>query len=176
MLYEECWNFFGHLPCCGNPRLSAPWIEVLQDESDCLILVWGACSRGLCIDIILLHFFRLVLPFKCPTCPCSSSIWNGSSPSATQDIRATSRCPVLVPESSRLSIQEEMERNFEPGNMSEDLSSRKNRTRMEWDLGTLCLRANDPSLSLSHYISTLVLFLPSCDLNSCVNPEPQLKV
>ena len=34
----------------------------------------------------------------------------------------------------------------------------------------------DPSLSLSHYISTLVLLLPNRDLNSCANPEPQLKV
>ena len=39
------------------------------------------------------------------------------------------------------------------------------------------LRVNDPSLSLSHYISTIMLFLPNRrDLNSCVNPEPQLKV
>ena len=34
-------------------------------------------------------------------------------------------------------------------------------------------RVRDPSLSLSHYISTL---LPDCDLNSWVNPDPQLKV
>ena len=34
------------------------------------------------------------------------------------------------------------------------------------------LRAKDPSLSLSHYIPTLVLFLPYCDLISCANPEP----
>ena len=38
------------------------------------------------------------------------------------------------------------------------------------------LRAKDPSLSLSHYFSTFVLLLPNPDLNSCVNPEPQLKV
>ena len=38
------------------------------------------------------------------------------------------------------------------------------------------LRAKDPSLSLIHYISTLALLLPDHDLNSCVNPEPQLKL
>ena len=44
-------------------------------------------------------------------------------------------------------------------------------THYSWNL-----RARDPSLRLSHYISTLMLFLPNHDLNSCVNPEPQLKV
>ena len=39
------------------------------------------------------------------------------------------------------------------------------------------LRENAPSSSLSHYISTLVWLLPNhCDLNSYVDPEPQLKV
>ena len=38
------------------------------------------------------------------------------------------------------------------------------------------LRVRDPSLNLSHYISTLVILLPDRDLNSCANPEPQLKV
>ena len=38
------------------------------------------------------------------------------------------------------------------------------------------LRVKDPSLSLSHYISTLALLLSDHDLNFYVCPEPQLKL
>ena len=38
------------------------------------------------------------------------------------------------------------------------------------------LHVRNPSLSLSHYISTLVLLLLNRDSNSFANPEPQLKV
>ena len=40
------------------------------------------------------------------------------------------------------------------------------------------MQMTQASLSLSHYISTLVLLLPNRDLNlnSWVNPEPQLNV
>ena len=43
-------------------------------------------------------------------------------------------------------------------------------------IGVFKLHAKDPSLSLSHNISTLVLLLPNHYLNPCANPEPQLKV
>ena len=41
------WAFFYYLPWYGYPRLSTPWIGVLLNESDCLLLVWGACSQDL---------------------------------------------------------------------------------------------------------------------------------
>ena len=44
------------------------------------------------------------------------------------------------------------------------------------DVLSMSLCAKDPILSLTHYISILVLLLPNRDLNSRVNPEPQLKV
>ena len=54
------------------------------------------------------------------------------------------------------------------------------REEIEIELRDLVLRlflcAKDPNLSLSHYNSTLVLLLPNHDLNSYVNPEPQLRV
>ena len=47
---------------------------------------------------------------------------------------------------------------------------------IEWDKAYFDLHAKDPSLSLSHYISSIVLLIPNQDLNFCVKPEPQLKV
>ena len=38
------------------------------------------------------------------------------------------------------------------------------------------LHVRDPSLSMSHYNSTIVILLPNRDVNSWANPEPQLKV
>ena len=38
-------DFLTIFPCCGYSRLSTPWIWVLINESDCLLLVWGVCSR-----------------------------------------------------------------------------------------------------------------------------------
>ena len=34
-------------PCYGYSHLLIPWIGVFLDDIDCLLLIWGACSRGL---------------------------------------------------------------------------------------------------------------------------------
>ena len=39
--------FLDHLSCCGYPRLLTIWIGVLLEESNCLLLVWGACSYSI---------------------------------------------------------------------------------------------------------------------------------
>ena len=52
--------FFDHLPCCWYPCLLTPWIGVLLDESDCLLLVWGAYTKHILFlkvyFIILVHY------------------------------------------------------------------------------------------------------------------------
>ena len=46
-IFLESLFLFGHLPCCRDPHLLTPWIGVLLNESDCLLLIWGTCSCGL---------------------------------------------------------------------------------------------------------------------------------
>ena len=46
--YNLIWELFIVTPfSCGYPPLLTPWVGVLHDESNCLLLPWGACSSSL---------------------------------------------------------------------------------------------------------------------------------
>ena len=49
--------FFDHLPCCRYLCLLTPWIGVLLNESNCLLLIWGAWSLGLNKQLKRLHIY-----------------------------------------------------------------------------------------------------------------------
>ena len=83
----------------------------------------------------IFYFYRLALPFKCPTFLCSSSTWNGFSLLDSQEFRATFRFPVQEPELLQSSTPEDREPNFELDNTFEGLSLRKNQIKMEWGQG-----------------------------------------
>ena len=51
--------FVDHLPYYGYPCLLTPWIGALLDKSNCLLLIWGACSRNqfwaMSVSVYILH-------------------------------------------------------------------------------------------------------------------------